>query len=237
MNVSREYIAWHSPSLGRTMELLIFGHGGEPVITFPTSCGKFFEWEDFGMVRALQGKLEEGRAQLFCLDSVDAESWYHRGVHPETRIARDDDYDRYLVHEVVPFVRTRNDGPLTLAGASFGGYHVVDKGLRHPDVFKKLLSLSGAYDLSWFLSGHKSLGTHLRQPLSYLPSLDDAWFLERMREQDIRLAIGEWDFLLDQNYRLARALGARGVGHTLDVWGGYDHDWPAWRGMLQKHVG
>jgi esterase/lipase superfamily enzyme len=233
----RAYVAWHSPSLGRTMELLVFGHAGEPVITFPTSCGKFFEWEDFGMTRTLAGALDAGRVQLFCLDSVDAESWYNRGVHPETRIARDDDYDRYLVHEVVPFVASRNPGPLTLAGASFGGYHAIDKGLRHPDVFKKLLSLSGAYDLSWFLSGHRSAGTHLRQPLSYLPTLDDAWFLERMRAQDIRLAIGEHDFLLDQNRRLASALRQRRVGHQLDVWGGYDHDWPAWRGMLAKHVG
>jgi esterase/lipase superfamily enzyme len=233
----REYVAWHSPSLGRTMELLVFGHAGEPVITFPTSCGKFFEWEDFGMIRAIEGALEAGRVQLFCLDSIDAESWYNRAVHPETRIARDDDYDRYLVHEVVPFVAARNLGALTLAGASFGGYHVIDKGLRHPDVFRKLVALSGAFDLSWFLSGHRSLGTHLRQPLSYLPNLGDAWFLERMRAQDIRLVLGEWDFLLDQNRRLATALAARDVGHQLDVWGGNDHDWPAWRAMLAKHTG
>lgn len=233
----REYVAWHSPSLGRTMELLVFGHGGAPVITFPTSCGKFFEWEDFGMIRTLRSALDAGRVQLFCLDSVDAESWYDRAAHPESRIARDDAYDRYLVHEVVPFVRTRNGGRLTAAGASFGGYHAVDKGLRHPDVFGRVLSFSGAYDLSWFLGGHRSLGTHLRQPLSYLPGLDDEWHLQRLREQEIVLSLGEHDFLLDQNVRLSRALGDRGIGHRLDVWGGYDHDWPAWRGMAEKFLG
>ncbi len=233
----REYVAWHSPSLGRTMELLVFGHAGAPVITFPTSCGRFFEWEDFGMTAAIAPALEEGRAQLFCLDSVDAESWYNRGVHPESRLARDDDYDRYLVAEVVPFVSGRNRGPLALAGASFGGYHAVDKGLRHPDVFARVLSLSGAYDMSWFLSGHRSLGTHLKQPISFLPQLTDDWFLRRMRAQEIVLAVGEHDFLLDQNRRLSRALGDKAVGHQLDVWGGYDHDWPAWRGMVRKLLG
>ncbi len=235
--MNREYHAWHSPALGRTMELLVFGHAGEPVITFPTSCGKFFEWEDFGMVEALADRLDEGKIQLFCLDSVDAESWYNRRVHPESRVARDHDYDRYLVHEVVPFVARRNPRPLTLAGASFGGYHVVDKGLRHPDVFAKLVALSGAYDLSWFLSGHRSLGTHLRQPLSYLPDLEDAWFLEQIRRQTIVLAIGEHDFLAGHNYRLADALGKKGLAHHLDVWAGHGHDWPAWRGMIRKHAG
>lgn len=233
----REYVAWHSPSLGRTMELLVFGHGGEPVITFPTSCGKFFEWEDFGMIGTLGSALERGRVQLFCLDSVDAESWYDRGVHPESRIARDDAYDRYLTSEVVPFVRSRTGAPITVAGASFGGYHAVDKGLRNPDLFARVLSFSGAYDLSWFLGGHRSLGTHLRQPLSYLPTLHDERWLAKLRAQEIVLALGEHDFLLDQNVQLARALGDKRIGHHLDVWGGYDHDWPAWRGMAQKFLG
>jgi esterase/lipase superfamily enzyme len=235
--MKREYHAWHSPALGRTMELLVFGHAGEPVVTFPTSCGTFFEWEDFGMVAALGDRLEAGQVELYCLDSVDAESWYNRRVHPETRVARDDDYDRYLVHEVVPFVERRNDRPLTLAGASFGGYHVIDKGLRHPDVFAKLLSISGAYDLGWFLDGHHSLGSHLHQPLAYLPDLTDSWFLEHFRRQVILLTIGDRDFLLDHNHRLSSALASKGVPHQLDVWSGAEHDWPVWREMLRKHVG
>ncbi|PJF27694.1 MAG: esterase, partial [Phototrophicales bacterium] len=31
----REYHRWHSPSLDRSMELLIFGHAGARVIIFP----------------------------------------------------------------------------------------------------------------------------------------------------------------------------------------------------------
>jgi esterase/lipase superfamily enzyme len=235
--MNREYHVWHSPSLDRKMEMLVFGHAGEPVLALPTSCGRFFEWEDFGMVEALRGRIEAGMAQLFCVDSVDAESWYNRSAHPETRMARDDQYDRYLLHEVVPLIRAKNPRPLALTGASFGGYHVIDKGLRHPDVYAKLLSLSGAFDLSWFLRGYHSQASHLRLPLAYLPHLTDPWFLERMRQQHILLAVGEHDFLLGHNQRLSEALGAKAIPHLLDVWGGYTHDWPAWRGMLAKHVG
>ena len=48
--MQREYIAWDSPALGRKMELLWFGHGGEPMIWFPTSQGRFYQNEDFGLV-------------------------------------------------------------------------------------------------------------------------------------------------------------------------------------------
>ena len=48
---------------------------------------------------------ENGRLQAFCVDSVDAESWYNKSVPPAQRAARQVDYDRYLVNELVPFVR------------------------------------------------------------------------------------------------------------------------------------
>ncbi len=80
--MKREYHRWHSPSLGRDMELLIFGHAGARVLVFPTSQGRFYEWEDRGMTSALGEHLERGWIQLCCVDSVDAESWYARWRHP-----------------------------------------------------------------------------------------------------------------------------------------------------------
>ena len=64
--------------LHRDMELLVFGHAGPPMIVFPSSMGAFFEYEDRGMIDALADKLEHGALQLFCVSSVDSESWYNR---------------------------------------------------------------------------------------------------------------------------------------------------------------
>jgi len=72
--------------LGRDMELLVFGHSGVPALVFPTSQGRFFEFDDRGMVNAVAGELEQGHVQLFCVDSVDSESWYNRAVPPRWRI-------------------------------------------------------------------------------------------------------------------------------------------------------
>ncbi len=48
--MTRDYHRWYSRSLDRDMELLVFGHGGPPVMVFPSSMGAFFEYEDRGMV-------------------------------------------------------------------------------------------------------------------------------------------------------------------------------------------
>ena len=39
------------------MEMLVFGHAGTPILAFPSSMGRYFEWEDFKMVDALHHQL------------------------------------------------------------------------------------------------------------------------------------------------------------------------------------
>ena len=70
--MNREHHRWYSPALRRDMELLVFGHGGTPVLVFPTSMGRFYEYEDRGMIDAVRWKLDRGELQAFCVDSVDA---------------------------------------------------------------------------------------------------------------------------------------------------------------------
>ncbi|MEP6989043.1 MAG: esterase, partial [Chloroflexota bacterium] len=94
--MNREYHRWYSPSLNRDMELLIFGHAGAKVLVFPTSKGKYYEWEDRGMMGIVGEQLERGWLQICCVDSVDAESWYNYGVHPGARAWRHTQYDNYL---------------------------------------------------------------------------------------------------------------------------------------------
>lgn len=74
--MNREYHKWHSPALGRDMELLVFGHAGAPLIVFPPSMGRFFDYESRGMIDAIRDRYESGAIQAFCVDSVDSQSWY-----------------------------------------------------------------------------------------------------------------------------------------------------------------
>ena len=52
-------------SLNRDMELLVFGHAGARVLVFPTSMGRYYEWEDRGMMGALGEHIERGWIQVF----------------------------------------------------------------------------------------------------------------------------------------------------------------------------
>ena len=89
----RDYHNWYSHRLGRGMELLSFGHAGLPVVVFPSSQGRFYEYEDRGMIAAVAQKIERGHLQVFCLDSVDSESWYNRSIHPHDRVMRHNAYE------------------------------------------------------------------------------------------------------------------------------------------------
>ena len=92
-----EYRRWWSRNLGQDMELKVYGHAGKPVVVFPSSGGRFYEYEDFGMVEACRPFIEAGAVTLFTLDSVDRQSWLNEGVPPGERARRHNEYDRYVV--------------------------------------------------------------------------------------------------------------------------------------------
>lgn len=236
--MNREYHKWFSPGLRCEMELLVFGHAGVPAIVFPTSCGRFYEFEDRQMVSAAGSKIEQGEIQLYCVDSVDSESWYNRQASPRRKIARHMQYEEYILSEVLPLVRAKNSGPhLTALGCSFGGYHAVNIAMRHPDLFTGFLSISGAFDLSGFLRGYYDQDCYFNLPTHYLANISDPWFLDRYRRNSYVLATGVHDQCRQDNEQLAQILRSRGIPHRLEVWGGNTgHDWPWWQRMAQAYL-
>ncbi|GMV21277.1 MAG: esterase family protein [Vicinamibacterales bacterium] len=234
----REYHRWFAQPLGRDMELLTFGHAGRPVIVFPTSMGSFFEYEDRGMIGALHDKLEGGLLQLFCVSTVDTESFYGSMLDPRDRIARYLQYEQYLVDEVVPFVRQHNGSDtMGLTGCSFGAYHAMTMALRHPDVFTSCITMGGAFDIMRFLHGYFDEDAYLLSPPHFLPNLTDPWFLDRFRLNKWVLVTGERDICRADTEHMARLLAHKDIPHSLHVWGnGSLHDWPEWLKMASAYV-
>ena len=120
--MNKEHQRWFSPNLGRDMELLVYGYSGARVLVFPTSKGRYVDWENQGMVEAMAGYIDRGDVQLYCVDSVDDESWYARWKWPGDRAWRQTQYDQYIAREVIPHFK----GQLTAPHAS----HEWAKGLR-----------------------------------------------------------------------------------------------------------
>ena len=234
----REYQRWFSRTLGRDMEMLVFGHSGRPVIVFPTSMGAFFEYEDRGMVGALAGKLDAGELQLFCVSTLDKETFYAKMVAPRDRINRYLQYEDYLTNEVMPFI-TQQNGSATagVTGCSFGAYHAMVMALRHPDVFTSCISMGGAFDIMRFLHGYFDEDAYLLSPPHFLPNLTDPWFLERCRQNKWVLVTGERDICRADTEHAARLLSHKDIPHSLHVWGnGSEHDWPEWIKMAQAYI-
>ena len=238
--MNREYHKWWSPSLGRDMELMIYGHGGFPLITFPSSRGRFFDYENNGLIGAVNWQYEQGHLQAFCIDSVDGESWYNRSAHPRDRVRRHMQYEAYVLNEVVPLIRQKNQNPrLGLTGCSFGGYFSLNFALKYPWVFSDCVSMSGSFDIRQFLGGYYDENCYFNNPPDYLPNLSDHNILERLRQNSrLVLATSECDPCLDANWRMARIMGPKDIPHWMDVWGpGVKHDWPDWREMTKKYFG
>jgi esterase/lipase superfamily enzyme len=219
------------------MDLLLFGHGGAPVIVFPTSQGRFFEWEDRGMISSLCEHLDKGWLQVCCVDSVDAESWYAYHLHPGARAWRHELYDRYLASEVLPFIRSRNRNPFVISlGASFGGYHALNFGLKHPDLVRRVLCLSGLCDIRQFVPDYHNETIYFNNPIEFIANEHDRARLAALRGQDITLAIGRGDRMIGTNQAMSDVLWKRGIWHAFRPWDGWSHDWPYWQKMMHLYI-
>jgi esterase/lipase superfamily enzyme len=232
-DLQRDYSKEFSHRLGRDMEILHFGHAGRPLLVFPTSMGRFYQWEDFGMVGALADFIDSGRIQLVCMDSVDGESWYARDRHPADRVRRHLEYEAYILDEVLP----RMPGSAIACGTSFGALHAVLLAARHPTRVGGFIALSGAYDTLPWLDGYHDDSTYFTNLFAFLPGLTDEAYLGPLRAQHPKvIATGEQDPNVENSRRLAGLLREKGVQVGLEIWPGWAHDWPYWKDMMRKYL-
>lgn len=236
--MNREYHRWFSPALHRDMELLVFGHAGARVIVFPTSMSRFYEWEHRGMIDALGEHLHRGWLQLFCIDTVDQESWYAKHKHPGARGWRQTEYDSYVLYEVLPFSFHRNQNPyLIMTGASFGAYHAVNFAFKHPEWVSRVLAMSGLFDIRRFANGYYDNNIYFNNPCDFIANESDFGRLEAMKRMDIILVTGKDDPNRGNTDYLSGLLWGKGVGNALRLWDGWAHDWPYWHQMIRHYIG
>jgi esterase/lipase superfamily enzyme len=241
--MTRTHHRWHSPHLDREMDLLVFGHAGAKVLVFPTRRARFHEYEDLRIVESLRPRIEAGEMQLWCVDSVDTESFYNTASHPTDRVRRHEAYERYVVDEVVPLMQATNDDPRTVShGCSMGAYHAANTAFRHPHLFNKLAAFSGRYDPTIaverfrdLLDGHVDEKVVSHAPVRYLPELDGPR-LDDLRRMDIVLVVGREDPFVASNRELSDILRSKGIAHTLHEWEERAHKGHYWRRMAPQYL-
>jgi len=229
------YHKWWSPNLGQDMELKIYGQTGRPLLVFPAQGGRFYEYEDYGMITASAGSIESGRVQVFTVDSVDLQSWANFAAPPADRARRHEEYDRYITQEVMPFIRSYGyiGGKAITTGVSMGAYHAGTFFFRHPDCFSGCIALSGLFRLNHFIGDYMDDNVYFNTPLAYLRELNDPAYLDLYRRSQIVVCVGQgaWeDEMRVDAAELRRILEGKGVPAWIDFWGhDVNHDWPWWR--------
>jgi esterase/lipase superfamily enzyme len=232
---------WHSPALGHEMWLKVYGHGGRPVLGFPSQDGRWTDWEAWGMVAAVGPLIDAGRLRLLTLDSVDWQSWTNASLPGTDRARRQADYDRYVAEEVVPFaLELTGFAHAWTAGVSMGAYHAMNTLLRHPDRVDGTVVMSGLYRLRHFIGDFVDDAVYFQSPIHYLPNLEDPWYLTRLRLAKIAVVVGQgaWeDEMVEDTRELEWSLRAKEIPAIVDYWGhDVNHDWPWWRVMLPHYL-
>ncbi len=134
----REERRWFSGNLGHDMDVVVYGHGGQPLICFPSSNGRTRDWEGFGMVDCVADLIDAGRLLMVAVDGIDWQSWSNKGAPVEQRARRHNDYHRYITEEVVPFV-SGEAGTATVwgTGCSMGAFHTAELLLPAPGPLRR----------------------------------------------------------------------------------------------------
>ena len=234
-----QYMKQYSPALNRDMECKIYGHGGKPVLYIPCQDGRFWDFEGFHMTDTWSPWIESGQVMVFSVDTMDAETWSNKAADPAWRARRHEQWIRYLTEEFVPFMqqmaRDRNgwegNPGVLVFGCSLGATHAANLFYRRPDLFDRLLALSGIYTADYGWDGYMDDVVYMNSPVHYMRNLPADHEYIRMfneRKSVICVGLGAWE-MPDSTRELHHILMEKGIHTWVDYWG-YDccHDWDWW---------
>ena len=234
-----QYFKNYSPTLGRDMECKVYGHAGRPVLFIPCQDGRFFDFENFHMTDVWAPWIESGQVMVFSIDTLDQETWSNKGGDPYCRIRRYEQWITYITDEMVPFMRAmvneRNgwegEPGVMVFGCSLGATHAVNLYLRRPDLFDRLLALSGIYTADYGFDGYMDDVVYMNSPVHYMANLPAGHpYVELYNRKKAVICVGQgpWE-LPETTCRLRDIFAEKGIHIWVDLWG-YDcaHDWDWW---------
>jgi esterase/lipase superfamily enzyme len=217
--------------------MLVFGHGGFPVVLFPTAKDRYYIYKDTGLINSVSNLIDEGRIRIYCPDGIDSESWYNYSIHPADRVKTHIAFENVILHDVVEYAMYESDGAnVILGGCGFGGYHAVNFALKYPDKVKGIISLGGFFDIKRFIYGYYDDNCYFNNPPDYMPNLEDPWYLDKIKNIKIILGTGEWDSNLEESKRLSGILNEKDIPHLLDIKQGAGNDWGWWREIFPEYI-
>lgn len=247
LRMKTSYRKEYSRHLNRDMEYKVYGHAGKPMLVFPTSLGRFYQYEDSGMIATLFSFIEAGKLQIWACDSIDEETFFSSHWNHEDKAVRHEQYDKYITQELIPGILHESkwnnggdDQKILISGCSMGAYYSGSFFFRYPHYFDTLIALSGVYSTYYFFGDYMSENVYYNSPLHYLPSLADEDYLNRYRSSRIILCVGQGayeDEMLHETRLIEELLERKGIPAQVDYWGyDVDHDWYWWNRQIYYYI-
>lgn len=234
-----QYFKHYSPALNRDMECKIYGHAGRPVLFIPCQDGRFYDFENYKMTDVWAPWIESGQVMVCAIDTIDLETWSNKQGDPCWRARRHEQWIHYITDEVVPFFRELvNDANnwtgypgILVFGSSLGATHAANLYLRRPDLFDRLLALSGIYTANFGFDGYMDDVVYNNSPVHYMPNLPaDHPYIAQYNANKAVICVGQgaWE-LPDTTRQLDAIFKEKGIHIWVDYWG-HDcvHDWDWW---------
>lgn len=224
------YFKYYSHEMGREMEVKVWGHDGYPVLFIPCQDGRFFDFENFHMTDHFAPWIESGRAKVWSIDVVDQETWSDRSRSPRERAEIYESWIRFICNELVPMM---GGNPMVM-GCSLGATHAAILYYRRPDLFSRLLALSGIYSSGYGFDGYMDDLVYYFSPVDFLNNMpwDHPWIgMYNAGRSVICTGLGAWEQPEDAR-RMAAICQEKGINTWVDFWGNdVNHDWPWWYKM------
>lgn len=245
MNI--EYYNEYSPAMGKNMECKVYGHKGRPVLFIPCQDGRFFDFENFHMTDIWAKWIDAGEVMVFSIDTVDSESWSDKNGDPYWRIRRYEQWIKFITDEFAPFMQSvaneRNgwSGKLGIMvfGCSLGATHAANLYFRRPDIFDRLLALSGIYTASFGFGDYMDGVVYENSPVHYLANMPyDHPYISMYNQKKAVICVGQgaWE-VPDETRRLQNILRDKGINVWVDYWGSdCNHDWDWWYKQVEYFV-
>ncbi len=223
------------------MEIAVYGHYGQALLMIPTAASDFLEYERYGLIESIQPFIDTGKIKVFCVGSINAESWLNDHMHGYDKAMRHQQFNEYIIKEVVPFIHTHTspETPIIATGASFGALHAANLFFRYPDSIQGVLAMSGCYDLSAYTNGYYDDNVYFNSPAHYLRNLNAEWHLDLYRQsRHIHFVSGSGAYEdPDSARQISAILHTKNVPHELDIWGeDIPHEWWVWHKMLPHYL-
>lgn len=241
--MEKNYVKCFSHILNRDMEYTVFGTEGKPVIVFPTGGGRFFQFEDSGMLEVCSDFIEKKQIQVFAVDGLDWEHFEGFSKSENDRIAMYSNYVNYIAQEMVAIIRKNNKykGKYMTVGMSLGGLHAVNLMFKFPNIFDSVISMSGIYNTARYFRSFMNDDLHSFSPLLYMNGQIFKENMEEYKKSKIIMSCGQgrWEEDAMADFTAMKTVfDNKKIPAFFDVWGvDVSHEFVWWRKQIVYFLG